>query len=62
MKVLTTGQTAKALQVSIDTVLRLIRSGELKAERLTNTSRYRIKEADLIAYAESRNVELRPQE
>jgi len=58
MKVLTTGQTAKALQISIDSVVRLIKSGELRAERLTKTSRHRIKEADLIAYAKARNVEL----
>lgn len=60
MRVLTTGQTAKALQVSIDTVIRLIKSGDIKAERLTPTSQYRIKEADLIEYAEERKIDLLP--
>lgn len=58
MNILTTGQAAKALQISIDTVIRLIQLGELKAERLTDTSRYRIREEDLLEYAQRKQVRL----
>lgn len=58
MKVLTTGQAAKALHVSIHTVHRLIQSGELSAERISDTSRYRIRMDDLVKFAEDRNITL----
>jgi excisionase family DNA binding protein len=58
MRVLTTGQAADALQTSKDTVRRLIKDGDLKAERLREDGQFRIREADLRAYAERRGVVL----
>ncbi|MCL4863536.1 MAG: helix-turn-helix domain-containing protein [Caldilineaceae bacterium] len=58
MRILTTGQTAKALRTSVDTVRRLIRLGELKAEKLTAGSRHRIREDALREYAQRQRVTL----
>ncbi len=60
MKKLTTGQVADLLQVSSQTVLRLIRSGELKAERLTATGKFRVFYDELEKYAEAHNLTLLP--
>jgi len=57
---LTTGQVAELLQVSSQTVLRLIRSGELKAERLTATGQFRILRDELEKYAEAHDLTLLP--
>jgi excisionase family DNA binding protein len=61
MTKMTTGQVADRLQVSSQTVLRLIRAGEIKAERLTGVGKYRILEADLLDYAAKHNVTLLPE-
>jgi excisionase family DNA binding protein len=58
MSILSTGEAAEKLQVSPDTVLRLIRSGELPASRLTPTGYWRIRQEDLEDYAKQRGVEL----
>ena len=58
---LTTGQVAKRLQVSSQTVLRLIRAGEISAERLTNSGQYRILGDELARYAASHNLTLLPE-
>lgn len=60
MKKLTTGQVAELLQVSSQTVLRLIRSGELTAERLTATGQYRVRRDELDKYAEAHKLTLLP--
>jgi len=60
MKKLTTGQVAELLQVSSQTVWRLIRSGELRAERLTHTSQFRVLRDELEKYAEAHNLTLLP--
>ena len=60
MRVLTTGQAAQQLQVTSETVRRLIELGERKASRLTATGRYRILESDLRAYANRRDLVLMP--
>lgn len=57
---LTTGQVARLLQVSSQTVLRLIRSGELRGERLTATGQYRITKDELARYAQDRSLTLLP--
>lgn len=58
MRILTTGQVAQQLQVTPETVRRLIEVGELKAARLTATGQYRILESDLRAYAARRDLVL----
>lgn len=55
---LSTNQVARALQISRDTVVRLIESGELPCERLTPTSPRRILEKDIIQYAQRNNLTL----
>ncbi len=60
MRKLTTGQAAERLQFSKQTVLRLIRAGELRAERIQPGAQYRILEDDLTEYAERRGVTLSP--
>ena len=55
-----TGQAAERLQFSKQTVLRLIRAGELRAERIQPGAQYRILEDDLTEYAERRGVTLSP--
>jgi excisionase family DNA binding protein len=60
MRVLTTGQAAQQLQVTSETVRRLIELGELKASRLTATGQYRILESDLREYASRRDLVLMP--
>ena len=58
MKILSTSEAAKQLQVSPDTVLGLIRSRLLPASRLTETGNWRIRQDDLEQYAEQRGVAL----
>lgn len=58
MKVLSTWDAAKQLQVSPDTVLGLIRSGTLAASRLTDKGHWRIRQEDLENYANQRGVTL----
>lgn len=58
MQKLSTGQVAKALQISIDTVVRLVESGDLPCERLTPTSPRRILEKDLVEYAQRNKLTL----
>jgi excisionase family DNA binding protein len=53
-------QVAERLQASRDTVERLIRRGDLDAERLTPRGHYRISEASLVAYAKRRKLTLAP--
>lgn len=60
MKTLTTRQVAERLQASRDTVERLIRNGELYAERLTPRGRFRISEDSLLAYAKRQRLTLQP--
>lgn len=59
MAVLTTKKAAELLQTSEDTIIRLIQSNELKAERLTPRGRYRIIEQSLIDYATRNGITLR---
>ena len=56
MRVLTTGQAAQQLQVTSETIRRLIEANELKASRLTDKGQYRILESDLKEYAARRNL------
>ena len=58
MKVLSTSATAKRLQCSNSTVLRLIETGDLPATRLNETGHWRIRQDDLETYAEQRGVTL----
>lgn len=59
MDTLTTKQVAEMLKTSSDTVERLIRIGELQAERLTPRGRYRIIKQSLKDYAERYNITLK---
>ena len=58
MQKLSTSQVARALQISRDTVVRLIESGELPSERLTPTSPRRVLEKDLLEYASKHKLTL----
>ena len=58
MKMLTTNQVAAALGVSSDTVLRLIKLGELRSEQLLGRSPHRIPEAELLALAQRKKLTL----
>jgi excisionase family DNA binding protein len=58
MQMLTTTQVAAALDVSPDTVLRLIKLGELRSEQLLGRSPHRIPKADLLAFAERKRLTL----
>lgn len=58
MKILSTWDAARKLQVSPDTVLGLIRSKVLPASRLTETGHWRIRQEDLEDYANQRGVTL----
>lgn len=58
MKILSTWDAAKQLQVSPDTVLSLIHSKTLPASRLTETGHWRIRQDDLEEYAKQRGVSL----
>jgi excisionase family DNA binding protein len=58
MKILTTQEVAGLLQTSIYTVERLIRKGDIPAERLTPKGQYRILENALQEYAQRRGVTL----
>jgi len=58
MQVLSTWDAAEKLQVSPDTVLRLIRSRELPASRIGKRGHWRIRREDLEKFAQERGVEL----
>ena len=51
-RLLTPNEVAEQLRVSTMTVYRLIKSGELPAARISNS--FRLREADVDAYLESR--------
>ncbi|RIK33532.1 MAG: hypothetical protein DCC55_34745 [Chloroflexi bacterium] len=59
MEMLTTNQVAAALDISPDTVLLLIKAGELRSEQLRYRSPHRIPKEDLLAFAERRKLTLR---
>jgi excisionase family DNA binding protein len=59
MQTITTKSAAEMLQTSVDTVVRLIRDGELIAERLRPRSPYRISEDSLADYAKRKSVALK---
>jgi len=59
MKIVTTNWVAEQLQTSADTVQRLIKSGELQAERLTPRGRYRVIEQSVIEYANRNGIVLK---
>lgn len=58
MKIMSTSEAARRLQVSPDTVLLLIRSSQLPASRLTETGNWRIRQDDLEQYAAKRGIDL----
>ena len=58
METVTTQQVADALGTSIDTVIRMIKGGQLKATRLRPGSPYRIHINSLIEYAKHNNIKL----
>jgi len=58
MRVLSTGQAARRLQVSSDTVLLLIKNGDLKAERFSEKSHWRIRQDELQRFADQRGITL----
>lgn len=58
MRVLSTAEVARELQVSRDTVVRLIDLGDLPAERLTATGHRRIRQDDLLEYAKRKGIRL----
>lgn len=62
MKKLSTGEAGRRLQVSPDTILLMIKSKELPAERLRPNGHYKILENDLQEYAKQHNVTLLPAE
>lgn len=53
---LTVAEVAQALQVSEDTVLRLLHSGVLHGERLTPRSPWRIHRKEFLRYAATNGV------
>ena len=59
MQIVTTNWVASELQTSADTVKRLIRSGDLKAERLTPRGRYRVIKQSVIDYANKHGIVLK---
>jgi excisionase family DNA binding protein len=58
MRVLSTTEVAQELQVSRDTVVRLIVIGELPSERLSVTGHRRVREDDLVEYAKRKGIKL----
>lgn len=60
--VLSTGDAARLLQCSNETVRRLIDSGELCATRLSSMGHYRIRYGDLLEYAASKDITLAEEE
>jgi len=58
MKFLTAYEAAELLQVSHDTVVNLVKAGELQAERLTPRGRYRINKQSLVDFAARRKLTL----
>lgn len=61
MQVVSTGQAARRLQISTDTVLLLIRNGQIKAERISDKSHWRIRQDELQRFAEERGITLLPE-
>ena len=59
MEMLTSVQVAAALGVSRDTVLLLIKEGELHSEQLRSRSPHRIPKDELLAFAQRRHLTLR---
>jgi excisionase family DNA binding protein len=59
MEMLTTNQVAAALNTSPDTVLLLIKTGELRSEQIRNRSPHRIPKSELLAFAQRRRLTLR---
>jgi excisionase family DNA binding protein len=59
MEMLTTNQVAAALNTSPDTVLLLIKTGELRSEQIRNRSPHRIPKSELLAFAHRRRLTLR---
>lgn len=63
MQVLSTGQVARRLQVSSDTILLLIKNGELRAERLPGKkSHWRIRQDALQEYVSRNGLTLLPED
>jgi excisionase family DNA binding protein len=60
MTILSTREVAELLQTTNDMVERLIKMGELQAERLTPRGHYRIDEEAVYAYAKRQKVTLKP--
>lgn len=59
MNFLSVKQVAELLQTSDDTVLRLIREGILKSERIRPRGKHRIHTDDLEAYVKKQGVTLK---
>ena len=59
MEIVTTRWVAQELQTSADTVERLIKTGELNAERLTPRGRYRVIKQSVLDYAERNSIVLK---
>lgn len=59
MESMTTQQVADALGTSIDTVIRMIKGGQLKASRLRPGSPYRIRVDSLAEYANQNSIDLK---
>lgn len=61
MQVVSTGQAARRLQVSTDTVLLLIKTGQIKAERISEKAHWRIRQDELQRFADDRGITLLPE-
>lgn len=59
MEMLTTDQVAAALAVSRDSVLQLIKLGELRSEQMLQRSPHCIPKAELLAFAHRKKLTLR---
>jgi excisionase family DNA binding protein len=55
-QLLTTEQVAARLQVTETSILRWIKAGTIKGTKLPGNAGYRVSQADLDAYLESRKV------
>lgn len=60
MKIISIREAAQRMQVSHDSIYRLIRSGKIKAERVTPTSPHRVIEESLEEYAAQNHIVLLP--
>lgn len=58
MEFLSVMQVAAVLSTSHDTVLRMVKRGELRGEQLRPNGPYRIAKSDLLAYAEHKQINL----